>query len=287
MTEQRIRTALHDLSDAPVPSGLAQRALAASRRRRRVAVASVSMVVVGAATATALALMGRSGVAEQQTPVAQPTDVVCSYAPVHVVDGQPTVEEADWPRFVRVVMAALPAGLDYRVHSTAEWCGTPEARISSAEILVDDPADAATLTVWIYTDPWLFNCHDTLPMQEQELSEVAFCDPGPATPRAYGLVGPADTFVLAVHEGGPTIIVEYHHEGRAITPEQLREVATDPDLVGVVPAFVGAGEASVRGISTASDQSRSGPSGLQWVGIAALVAAAIAAGAVLRFRRRV
>lgn len=254
--DERLRSALDELAAGPLPADLADRALARAERNRRLryaAVTGAAALVVAGSVPLAVSLGGTHP--GGGSPLAAPADSTSAsprsraIQPVSCVQSPPlsaTVKEvapADWPDFVRTVVAALPTRSDYVMQSGWSWCdygGSPNAY---AVINLGRAREHGHLTVnlYIHGTGVPADCaalaNRRIPASVDE--HVLFCtDRTATTPMVSGLSIDGQATVSASYADGRLISMEsIPNPGQplAVTAEQLRDAVTDKAVYAVIP----------------------------------------------------
>jgi hypothetical protein len=267
-TDEQIRSALHDLTNAPVPDDLAGRALSAAARRRRIRIGTSAgaLVLVAAAAVTAgIQLTAAPGGSKpdpytfsyQPAAGAVPVGGACVLLPVEPV----TVKEvapAMWPDFVRAAVDVLPARGDYVMQSGYSWCAWPgadkDAANAYAVVNLGHNREAGHLTISMYISATGVpsDCNGVNDIARTPAQHglapfpVLFCDEQTATaPLTFGFDVGTSVTVGAVYADGRAIIMEslVAEAGQplAISAERLRTVIQDPQLHDVIPSTAAPG----------------------------------------------
>jgi hypothetical protein len=257
-TEDRLTRALHELADVPGPPSMAGAALAGARRdrRRRAVVGTAAGLAAVAAIAAPLALRPGSEPAPFEVAGPGPATQVaddCVGLPVDVSAGK-EVPAADWPRFVRTAVDALPARADYVMQSGYDFCHPSGAAVSDAYAVINlghrreqghltlnlsraVPSAQALPSTCAQAPAELATTRPPTP--DTAAGEVLFCaDATAAEPFVLGFAYYGQITVAAIWPDGRTIWIESIPEGGrppAVDGAQLRSVVTDGDLVGLIP----------------------------------------------------
>jgi hypothetical protein len=233
-TDLRIRQALHDLANAPVPDNLADRALRAAGRRpaRRATVAAAGAVVL-VLTAVGLVL-ARGGGGGGPAPGSRPASAPCVQY-TSGSNGLPDVPVAEWPDVVTAVVAALPERSDYSMQSGHAWCtyGTEgHSAYAVVNLGVERQAGHLTIDVYVPAPQAPEDCAEATAQIPPSLS-LLFCEePASGTPLVYGLGGDGYSIVAAVYANDTMVRMESYSP---ITAEQLRAAVADPGVYATIP----------------------------------------------------
>jgi hypothetical protein len=265
-----IRDAMDALAGRPSTIGFADNALhRANRVRRRRVALSAGALALAALVAVPLATRAGDRPAYAATPLfglaagsdaavdpnAAP-DPGCVSLPVEPTGGDTShfvkeVQPADWPDFVRIAVAALPARGDYVMQSGYSWCHGP-AGVSNAYAVVNlghgREHGHLTLDVFGHYDP------EVVGARCDEMSELAnrghqpgapqwhldFCDDATGTaPMAFGASLDGERVAGAVYPDGRAVIMADLADGPgdfALTAAEMRPAVTSPELIAGLPA---------------------------------------------------
>jgi hypothetical protein len=260
--EQRLRSALDDLAGGPLPADLASRAIAQAGRNRRwrhAVLAGAATLAVTAAVPVAVSLGGTHPGGTRRgggSTLAVPANATAT-RPVHAASCEQapsvsaTVKEvarADWPEFVRTIVAALPARSDYVMQSGWSWCDYDSSESNAyAVINVGHLREHGHLTVnmYIHATGVPADCPALRALVKKPLPDttrqrvVLFCaDRTATTPMVVGLSFSGQVTVGANYADGRSIVMEsIPNPGQpfAVTAEQLRDAVTDRSVYNVIP----------------------------------------------------
>ena len=258
--DERLRSALDELAGGPLPADLADRAIAQAgrnRRRRYAAVTGAAALVVSTAVPLAVSLVGGThtdGGSTLAGPAngtsATPGGVVQPAACVQAPSVSARVKEvalADWPDFVRTIVAALPTRSDYVMQSGWSWCDYGSEPNAYAVINLGSGREHGHLTVdmYIHATDAPADCSALRELAEKPLPDttekrvVLFCtDRTATTPMVAGLSFYGQVTVAANYADGRSVVMEsIPNPGKpfAVTAEQLRDAVTDRAVYGVIP----------------------------------------------------
>jgi hypothetical protein len=262
-TDQRMKAALHDLADGPVPVNLADRALSGANRNRKLRYSAGIGLAAALAVAVAIPAMtqNRSPAQAVAAPAissaqAAPSTILFKPAAASVPLGgecrwapeQKNVKEvqaSDWPDFVSTTVAALPSRQDYLMQSGMSWCAFKDARANAYAVINlghHREHGSLTLNMFIKATGFPADCagFKKLPSSDTYAQyKVLFCtDKTATTPLVFGLRILNVVTVGSVYADGRAIVMESIPTGdvpSAITAENLRATVQNSKLHDVIP----------------------------------------------------
>jgi hypothetical protein len=270
--EPTLTRVLHELTDVPEPESLADQALSGARRRQRrhfaaAGVCAAAFAVAGALVVPSL-LLPDAGPGVRDPGVGAPAPEVAppkarprsELSLCKLLPGEPKVEPANWPEFVRITVSRLPQRDDYVLNHGYDVCNPKNTTyysddVAAALAVIDlgDHREHGQLMVQLSTpgspDP-ATTCEavrDRIangrpPGLDPEMRKFLFCTEGTAaTPMVYGVR--SNTYptvgIFARYADGRVVAISWVPPSRdresEIGPDALRPVVTDRALVELLP----------------------------------------------------
>ncbi|GIH06895.1 hypothetical protein Rhe02_49620 [Rhizocola hellebori] len=268
--ETALKRALQELAEAPGPAGLADVALKGAKRSRRTQVALGGLAAIAAAGVIAAPFLLKPAAGLQ--PAAPAPQVVlpantatanasdeCVAAP-SVSPTEKRVAQENWPAFVQITIAKLPARSDYMMQSGYDLC-TPEGAPEQPGVAPDILKSAYAV---INLGPMREHGHLTVYLEkfspgsvpatcaalQQQLDtpnpnnpegpkpQLLFCDEASGTAPMVYATSSYSTPVVTASYTGYRVWMESHptasDQQPEISAEALRTVVTDPALAALI-----------------------------------------------------